>query len=143
MTIRGDRYELRADWLPLLEGPLRDYSSFGAPYDIPDVVFLGDDTSRGAARAELARVEACAGDATTSPGGSLRVTRQGIELRLEVAGTGAAEYRVYRDASPRSAGTTLHVADPGPVLPDATSIPDGGTWYFVVRAVDGCGFEQE
>lgn len=46
----GGSYALTKDGTPLLSGTLRDYSSFGAPYSLPNFVFLGDDTTsaRGA-----------------------------------------------------------------------------------------------
>ena len=124
-------------------GPLRNYSAFGSPYDIPDFLFVGDDTSRGAGRSELALVEICAGDGTVSPGGTLRLTREGSGIRLDVADTSATEYRISRDGSPQSAGSTPHVAGPSPSLLDSVSIPDGGTWYFVARGVDDCGLEHD
>jgi hypothetical protein len=143
LAVKDDRYELFADGTPLVAGALRDYSSFGAPYDIPDFVFLGDDTGSGATRAQLARVEICTAAGAASPGDSLRLTREGQDILLDVAATGALEYRIYRDLTAAGAGTTLHVAGPLPPLRDAASIPDGGTWYFVARAVDDCGGEHD
>jgi hypothetical protein len=56
LNILGDSYSLTADGTSLLTGPLRDMSSFGAPYDRPRFVFVGDDTSSASARVELGRL---------------------------------------------------------------------------------------
>jgi hypothetical protein len=49
LNILGDRYELSAGGRRVLEGPLKDYSSFGFPYDQPSFLFFGDDTSSAGA----------------------------------------------------------------------------------------------
>lgn len=41
----GGSYTLRAFETVVLTGPLRDYSSFGVPYSLPNYIFLGDNTS--------------------------------------------------------------------------------------------------
>lgn len=143
LEVRRDRYELRADGGLLLAGPLRDYSTFGSPYNIADFVFFGDDTSRGRTLAELARIEVCAGDASISPGPSLRVSRDGQDVVLTVADTGASEHRIYRDRAAADAGLTLHVAGTSPMLRDPTAIPAGGTFYFLSRDMDDCGLEHD
>ncbi|MFO0808913.1 MAG: PEP-CTERM sorting domain-containing protein [Gemmataceae bacterium] len=56
LTILGNTYQLTANGTPLLTGPLRDYSSSGAPYNLPNYLFLGDDTSSAAADVTLGRV---------------------------------------------------------------------------------------
>lgn len=56
LTIQGDAYHLTGNGTPLLTGPLRDYSSFGTPYNLPNYLFLGDDTSSAAADVTLGRV---------------------------------------------------------------------------------------
>lgn len=143
LEVNGDRYALLADGSPLFEGILRDYSTFGTPYDITNFVFFGDDTGSGATLARLARVEICTPSGAVSPGDSLRLAREGQDVLLDVAPTGALEYRIYRDATAAGAGGTLHLAGPLPSLRDTVSIPAGGTWYFVARAVDDCGGEQD
>ena len=57
LHILGNAYELSANGNPILTGLLRDYSSFGFPYDIPNFVFMGDDTSSASAAVQIARVE--------------------------------------------------------------------------------------
>ncbi|MDW8214664.1 MAG: hypothetical protein RMJ55_13985 [Roseiflexaceae bacterium] len=56
LTIRGDRYTLDRDGVTVLSGPLRDYTAFSGPidpYETPNFIFLGDNTSRAGVRARL------------------------------------------------------------------------------------------
>lgn len=56
VTISGDTYTLTADGEALLTGPLRDYSAFDGfpdPYETPNFLFLGDDTTSAQARIRL------------------------------------------------------------------------------------------
>jgi hypothetical protein len=53
LRLVGDRYELYASGNRILEGPLKNYSSFGFPYDRRSFLFYGDDTSTAAADIEL------------------------------------------------------------------------------------------
>jgi len=70
LCVLGDSYRLRAGGAPLFEGQLRDYSAFGSPYDVPNFLFVGDDTSSASARFEWERleveIEAC--DCNRTPG---------------------------------------------------------------------------
>lgn len=52
----GHDYTLSANGADILTGPLRDYSSFGAPYSTTNFIFWGDDTSSAAALIEVTRV---------------------------------------------------------------------------------------
>lgn len=57
--VRGDRYRLFANGTPLLEGSVRDYTPFVGlldPYETPDFIFLGDDTTSAGASVEIGRV---------------------------------------------------------------------------------------
>lgn len=54
LTIRGEGYSLQANGNQLLRGALRDYSSFGWPYNVANFFFLGDDTSSASAKFKLA-----------------------------------------------------------------------------------------
>lgn len=61
LRVRGDRYQLLLEGgiAPLLEGELRDYRGFSGnldPYEIPSFLFLGDNSTRGEARVEIARI---------------------------------------------------------------------------------------
>jgi hypothetical protein len=57
LAIHGDSYSLAAGGAPILNGALRDYSAFVGPidpYETPNFIFVGDDTSSAGARARLA-----------------------------------------------------------------------------------------
>jgi hypothetical protein len=56
LNITGNNYELRANNTPILNGSVRDYSGFGAPYTYDNLVFLGDDTTSASADFTLGRV---------------------------------------------------------------------------------------
>jgi len=54
-----DSYTLTANGAPILNGPLRDYSKFEGfpdPYQSPNFLFLGDDTTSAQARIQLSYV---------------------------------------------------------------------------------------
>lgn len=78
LVIHADRYQLLAAGQPVLEGPLRRYDSFGTPYNIPEFLFLGDDTTSAGARVELTRV-------TVSDLPRVQITREAAQLTLTVA----------------------------------------------------------
>ena len=59
LTILNDTYTLAAGGATLLSGPLRDYTAFdGFPdvYETPGLLFLGDNTRRGAAKTAVSYV---------------------------------------------------------------------------------------
>ena len=59
VTMIGDTYTLAANGLPILTGPLRDYSAFDGfpdPYETPSFLFIGDDTTSAQARVRLSFV---------------------------------------------------------------------------------------
>lgn len=59
LLIIGDTYTLTANGTPILNGPLRDYSKFEGfpdPYQSPNFLFLGDDTTSAQARIQLSYV---------------------------------------------------------------------------------------
>ena len=56
LTVTGDTYTLIADTRSILTGPVRDYSDFDGfpdPYQTPNFIFLGDDTTSAQARIRL------------------------------------------------------------------------------------------
>lgn len=56
LTFVGDTYTLTANSQPLLTGPIRDYSSFEGfpdPYQTPNFLFMGDDTTSSESRVRL------------------------------------------------------------------------------------------
>jgi hypothetical protein len=56
LTIQGSSYSLLANGTPILSGPLRNYSSFGLPYNLPSYLFIGDNTSSAAGAFEFSRL---------------------------------------------------------------------------------------
>jgi hypothetical protein len=59
LTIITDTYTLAVGDTPILTGPVRDYTSFDRPwdfYELPNLLFLGDDTSQAKASIRLANV---------------------------------------------------------------------------------------
>ena len=56
LTIAGDIYTLTANSEPILTGPVRNYRSFNGfpdPYETPNFLFMGDDTTSSQARIRL------------------------------------------------------------------------------------------
>lgn len=53
LEVYGTTYTLRSGNTIVLSGPLRDYSSSGAPYTLPNFIFLGDDTTSAAAVVQI------------------------------------------------------------------------------------------
>jgi len=56
LEIHGSTYALRANGNPILSGNLRNYSTFGQPYNLPNFMFLGDDTSSARGSFEFSRL---------------------------------------------------------------------------------------
>jgi hypothetical protein len=59
LAIRGETYSLSSNGVPILSGNLRDYTAFSGfpdPYETPDLIFLGDDTSSASAKIQLSYV---------------------------------------------------------------------------------------
>lgn len=57
LTILSDTYTLLANQTPILTGPVRDYTAFSGtpdPYETPNLIFLGDNTSSARAQTRLA-----------------------------------------------------------------------------------------
>lgn len=88
LAVWGNNYRLSAGGLTILHGLLRDYSSFGPPYNIASFLFFGDDTSSASASIKLAsiayidRVENLLGDIN----GSGRVGLDDAIVALKVCG---------------------------------------------------------
>lgn len=56
LTITGESYTLSTNSQSILSGPIRDYSEFDGfpdPYEIPNFLFLGDNTTSAQARVQL------------------------------------------------------------------------------------------
>ncbi len=56
LTIHGTTYAISANGNPILSGNLRNYSAFGLPYNLPNFMFLGDDTTSASASFEFSRL---------------------------------------------------------------------------------------
>ncbi|MEO7913653.1 MAG: hypothetical protein ABIV47_28705 [Roseiflexaceae bacterium] len=59
LTVLDDGYTLSSSDTPILSGKLRDYNGFSGfpdPYETPNLIFLGDDTSSASAKIGLAYV---------------------------------------------------------------------------------------
>ena len=60
LAMRGSQYALYADGSRILQGSLRNYSSFGFPYNLSSFLFFGDDTSSASASMQVASIEVLA-----------------------------------------------------------------------------------
>ena len=70
LAILSDTYTLSANDMPILTGPLRDYSNFMGtidPYEIPNLLFLGDDTTSAQALIQLEYVAVTANEPMVEP----------------------------------------------------------------------------
>ena len=56
LELQGGSYALSAGGKPVLNGPTRDYSSFGFPYNVKNFIFFGDDTMSARASVDLATI---------------------------------------------------------------------------------------
>jgi hypothetical protein len=59
LTVLSDTYALFVDQMPILTGPIRDYTAFEGqidPYETPNLIFLGDNTSSARTQVRLAYV---------------------------------------------------------------------------------------
>lgn len=60
VAVLADTYTVTADGIPLLTGPLRDYTAFSGDldvYEFPNFLFLGDDTTSAAGAVSIRRIE--------------------------------------------------------------------------------------
>jgi hypothetical protein len=84
LTFNADTYTLTANAVPILTGPLRDYSRFEGfldPYETPNFLFLGDDTTSAQARVRLRFVSVTG----TEPVAPVIVTSASTDLPLPAA----------------------------------------------------------
>ncbi len=67
LSVAGSGWALSADGQALMSGTLQDYTAVGLPYLLPNLIFVGDDTSRAAARVALGTLSWQAGAASVVP----------------------------------------------------------------------------
>jgi len=87
VSLLATNYVVRADGVPLLSGPMRDYTAFTGfpnPYSTPDFLFLGDDTTSASASVGLR-------DAVLIPAPELRYPSPGV---IRWQGVSNETYRV-------------------------------------------------
>lgn len=60
LQVQGGGYTLSAGGQALFSGTLQNYVAGGSPYNLPNLVFFGDDTSRGSAAVALGAVSVSA-----------------------------------------------------------------------------------
>ncbi len=96
LTVQGNNYALSLGGSPLLAGVLRNYSGFGAPYDRPSFVFLGDDTTSAQGESEFTLVTIAAGlamgDAAVAEGNAGMLLSFPVALALAHPGTVTVSY---------------------------------------------------
>jgi hypothetical protein len=56
LEVSGAMYTLRSGNTLVLSGILRNYSSFGFPYNVPNFVFFGDDTTSASAVVRISSI---------------------------------------------------------------------------------------
>lgn len=143
LCISGGEYRLGTAGTMLLTGPLRDYSAFGQPYDWPEFLFLGDDTSSAGARVAITRIEAEALTATPPAlGNSLRLSKTAPAIAATVdPAPGAVRYDLWRDGAKTAIRGTRYLDSTTGIFLDTISPGDGASWWFAATARDSCGRE--
>lgn len=89
LTVLGDRYALAVDGSEVLTGAVRDYTPFTGPidpYETPNFLFLGDDTTSARGAVRFRKMELIADPAVRPP---LRVVGL-VDGQLELGWDGAA-----------------------------------------------------
>jgi hypothetical protein len=100
LTILGDTYTLSSGGEELLSGPLRNYSAEGEPYNVEDLIFLGDDT--------------------TSARAKIRLTAVDLILPLPPASTTTPTFTFTAEAGTTATASATPTFTPGPGTPSAT-----------------------
>jgi hypothetical protein len=91
VTVAGDSYALTANGETILTGPLREYSAFTGfpdPYETPNFLFLGDNTTRAQARVRLRFVSVLGSEpVAASPTAAISTTPPGTEPSIAMPDT--------------------------------------------------------
>ncbi|HEX5838174.1 MAG TPA: hypothetical protein VFY26_10120 [Anaerolineales bacterium] len=111
VTVMGDVYSLAANGETILTGPLREYSAFSGfpdPYETPNFLFLGDNTTSAQARARLRFVSILGTEpVAASPTATISTTPPGTEPSMPLPGTSTSI------PSPTPAGTARDLCPSG------------------------------
>jgi hypothetical protein len=127
LAIVGDTYTLWMDGTAILNGPLRDYTGYEGgidpvidPYETPNFLFLGDDTSSAAAIVELSYVAITTNTAAEPP----ENTAPSFTSTAAGTATVGIAYRYEITASDPDASDVLTIT--APLLPGWLSFTDAG-----------------
>lgn len=111
VTVAGDSYALTVDGETILSGPLREYSAFTGfpdPYETPNFLFLGDNTTRAQARVRLRFVSVLGSEpVAVSPTATISTTPPVTEPSMPLPGTPTSM------PSPVPAGTARELCPSG------------------------------
>lgn len=111
VTVMGDAYTLAANGETVLTGPLREYSAFSGfpdPYETPNFLFLGDNTTRAQARVRLRFVSILGSEpVAASPTATISTTPPGTEPSMPLPGVPTPA------PSPTPAGTVTELCPSG------------------------------
>lgn len=134
LNVMQDGYSLVANAQVLLHGNVRDYSSFGAPYESPNFIFVGDNSSWSRARFALGRIEARSLFQITSIAlPDARVDQSYSHYLTVAADTGSLQWSIDEGQLP--AGLELDAA-----TGELFGLPSlSGAYRFVVMVVNEAG----
>jgi hypothetical protein len=117
LTIAGDTYTLTANGETILSGPIRDYGAFNGfpdPYETPNFLFLGDNTTSAQGRIRLSFVSVTGTDPVLQAAGS----------------TSTATETPLPTASSTSLPSPTSVPSPTPTEMPSGLCPSG--WIFLI-----------
>jgi hypothetical protein len=89
LSVLGDAYTVTFDGVQVLDGNVRDYTPFTGtidPYETPNFLFIGDDTTSARGAYRLRRVQLAVGVAQPPVLRSIHGTDDAVELRWDAAG---------------------------------------------------------
>jgi hypothetical protein len=115
VNITGDSYTLIANGKPILSGPVRDYSKFDGfpdPYEAPNFLFWGDDTTTAAARVKL-RFASVTGTEPVHP--ALTTTSNG-SLQPTATYAPLPSVTPLPSPTPTPAGTIIQICSSGGIV---------------------------
>ncbi|MFT3894995.1 MAG: hypothetical protein QM730_25500 [Anaerolineales bacterium] len=118
VILMGDTYSLTANGQPILSGPLRDYTAFDGfpdPYETPNFLFFGDNTTAAQARIRLLYISITGSEPVTP-------TNTGINIPPTVAFT----------PMPQASSTTIPTS--APTQPVVNLCPSGWLTGVVMAA---------